>query len=395
MIRCQSATLLGLSLEDLPARTRAFEQALQYARESSVSHISIFTYACWAYLLVLLGRLHEAHAVCTETLRLAHFANSIQPLPTLCHVYATLSMILLEWNDLEGALRTARQAVEIARRWEQADALHFAYTNLGEALFACGNVKEAFRVLHEAGQLAQRTSIWFEEITLAQEIDWHVLQGNPEAALQRLRSTGLENEQPSGGSRRSIAMLGTRAEVFLARKEYARALEEIAPVLDSMEKRGDVYYYVKSLVWQAKAYAGLGQKTQALVSLKKALSLAAREGYVRVFLAGGGDSLTLLHLAQAAGILPEYIDRLLASLEGAGKPPVSLPVANSLLIEPLSKREFEVIALLAQGCSDKSIAGNLVIARETVHKHLKNIYAKLGVHSRTEAIARAHELGLL
>jgi LuxR family maltose regulon positive regulatory protein len=70
-------------------------------------------------------------------------------------------------------------------------------------------------------------------------------------------------------------------------------------------------------------------------------------------------------------------------------------VVKSGLVEPLSGREIDVLKLLAQGCTDKKIAESLVIARETVHKHLKNIYGKLNVHSRTEAIARARELSLL
>lgn len=62
---------------------------------------------------------------------------------------------------------------------------------------------------------------------------------------------------------------------------------------------------------------------------------------------------------------------------------------------PFSERELEVLKLLAQGCPDKKIAETLVIARETVHKHLVNIYGKLDVHSRTEASVRARELGVL
>jgi LuxR family maltose regulon positive regulatory protein len=67
----------------------------------------------------------------------------------------------------------------------------------------------------------------------------------------------------------------------------------------------------------------------------------------------------------------------------------------SQLVEPLSGRELEVLHLLAQGCTDKKIAETLVIAPETVHKHLKNIYGKLDVHSRLEATLRAREIGLL
>ncbi len=93
--------------------------------------------------------------------------------------------------------------------------------------------------------------------------------------------------------------------------------------------------------------------------------------------------------------MPDYVEMLLASF-GRGVVNRSIEAVNpSGIIDPLSEREMDVLKLLAQGSTDKKIAENLVIARETVHKHLKNIYSKLDVHSRTEAIARARELKLL
>ena len=105
--------------------------------------------------------------------------------------------------------------------------------------------------------------------------------------------------------------------------------------------------------------------------------------------------IPLLHQAQSSKIMPDYVELLLASFEqGVYNRPIE--AVNQIgVIDPLSGRELEVLKQLAQGCTDKKIAENLVIARETVHKHLKNIYGKLDVHSRTEAIARARELKLL
>lgn len=101
--------------------------------------------------------------------------------------------------------------------------------------------------------------------------------------------------------------------------------------------------------------------------------------------------ISLLREARKAGIHPQPID----SLDREDKVQAREAGTGSGLIKPLSRREIAVLNLLAQGCTDKRIAQTLVIARETVHKHLKNIDGKLGVHSRTEAVIRSHEFGVL
>lgn len=393
-IRCQSATVLGLSLNDMEERSQAYAEALEYARGCRVSHVVLFAYGCHAYALVLQGRLRAAQAACEDAIQLARSSSTHQPLPTLCHVYSTLSGIFWEWNDLKSSLQYAREAVALARRWEQADALHFAYTNLGNALFASGDTAEAFDVLQEAWQIARRTSSWFEEITLAQEIEWHLAQANLEVVFQRLQLNPASlDETPE--IHYSLLPSLSFIQLFLARQQYALALKRIQPVLDDLEQHKVVYYQVRVLVWQAQAYHRLGQAVQALTAFKKALLLAAPEGYLRTFLMAGDDLAPMLHQARAAGIAAKYVDTLLSAVgqEGMTKP-IKAGTASPW-IEPLSTREVEVLRLLAQGCTDKKIAEALVIAPETVHKHLKNIYGKLEVHNRTEAVARARASGLL
>lgn len=105
----------------------------------------------------------------------------------------------------------------------------------------------------------------------------------------------------------------------------------------------------------------------------------------------------LLSEAAAHGMMPDYIGKLLAAFEAEAqtsedKP--NLPLAQSL-IEPLSQRELEVLLLIAQGLSNREISERLFLALSTVKGHNQKIFDKLQVQSRTEAIARARELGQL
>lgn len=149
------------------------------------------------------------------------------------------------------------------------------------------------------------------------------------------------------------------------------------------------------LVLQALAYEAQGHRSQALIPLKRALRLAEPEGYVRIFVDEGSPMAQLLtREMEASGRLQTYMLKLLTAL---GVQKEIQPTAHSQqpLIEPLSERELEVLHLLAQGLSNRQIAERLYLALSTVKGHNRNIYSKLQVSRRTEAVARAHELGLL
>ena len=398
LIRCQAASMLGLTLYDLDEGSQAFDQAIAYGRKTVISHVTIFAYGSWAWLLAMQGKLRQAYTICNEAIKLAQSTTSPQLLPTLSHVYTTLSFVLYEWNDLEGALHYSKEAVNLARRWEQVDALHFALTYLGYALFASGEVAEAFDILHQAWQVANRTSQWFQQITISEEIELYLAQDNIEAALGSISLTGVDISDPSGITLNSfrigyLTLLLVR--IYIAQKRFADALSLIERVLPNLENRKLGNYLVHTLIWQSLAYQGLRQGARALASLKRALTLAAPEGYIRSFLQEGDKLIPLLQQAREAGIYPEYIDKLLATMGQSANRPQTHIASLTGLLDPLSEREMDVLKLLSQGCTDKKIATTLVIARETVHKHLKNIYSKLDVHSRTEAIVRARELKLL
>ena len=106
----------------------------------------------------------------------------------------------------------------------------------------------------------------------------------------------------------------------------------------------------------------------------------------------------LLYEALARGIAPDYARRLLAAFpvpEPEQAAPLGTQAPESGQIEPLSERELEVLELFAEGLTNREIASRLFLSPHTVKTHSSNIYGKLGIHSRTQAVARARALGIL
>ena len=178
----------------------------------------------------------------------------------------------------------------------------------------------------------------------------------------------------------------------LAQGDHAAALALADRLLQPAKvanRTGDV---IERLVLQALIFQAQKEMDCALTSLKRALTLAQREGYVRVFLDEGEPMAKLLYQAKARQMGAGYATELLSAIGAATG---NEQPAAQLLIEPLSPRELEVLALIEIGHSNQAIAARLVISLSTVKRHISNIYAKLGADSRTQAVARAKELHLL
>ena len=136
-----------------------------------------------------------------------------------------------------------------------------------------------------------------------------------------------------------------------------------------------------------------------MAALERALTIAEPEGYVRTFVDEGAPMAALLRRAATRGVAPAYVSKLLDALDAQapmrrGPTGPASPTAQPLE-EPLSEREREVLRLVAAGLSNRAIADELVLATGTVKKHINNIFTKLNVRSRTQAVAQARELGLL
>jgi LuxR family maltose regulon positive regulatory protein len=167
---------------------------------------------------------------------------------------------------------------------------------------------------------------------------------------------------------------------------------------------------LQALTWQAR-----GNNAQAITVLGQALSFAEPGGYIRTFVDEGprmAELLTMLLKAKQKGRLAEYTftadyaSRLLLAFGSSEQPQEVKPnSATSFhtkdgsivqpLLAPLSERELEVLRLIVAGLSNQQIAQQLVVEKNTLKTHIKHLYRKLHISSRTRAIARARELNLL
>jgi LuxR family maltose regulon positive regulatory protein len=169
-------------------------------------------------------------------------------------------------------------------------------------------------------------------------------------------------------------------------------LERLLQAAEAGGRKGSV---IEIQVLQALGHQAQGDISPALVALERALKLAEPDGYLRIFADKGQTLQTLLAASLTYGSDPVYVTQLLAAINRQLGEETVIPDPNQLLIEPLSKRELEVLHLLAMGHSNQAVADELVIAISTVKKHVNNIFGKLGVSNRTQAVSRARELDLL
>lgn len=189
----------------------------------------------------------------------------------------------------------------------------------------------------------------------------------------------------------------SQARVHLAQGNTDEALAVLERWRQQIEAKGWQDERLKVMVLQAVAHHMHGEKELALQQLGEALALAEPGGFIRLFVDEGLPVAQLLSETAVHGMVPDYVAKLLAAFaaeELESEDLSHLPAAQPL-VEPLSERELEVLHHIAEGLSNREISERLFIALSTVKGHNRNIYGKLQVQNRTEAVARARALGLL
>jgi LuxR family maltose regulon positive regulatory protein len=339
------------------------------------------------------GRLHEAMTTYERALQWATEPGA-PVLRGAADMYVGMSDLHREHNDLAGLPQNPyRWCAAMARIREAQGDLDGALDLLDQAeRLYDGALSPNVRPI-----ATRKTRVWVAQGRLGEALGW-------------ARDQGLSVEKELSYLHEFDHI--TLARVLLARYQGGRADGSISGVvgllerlLKAAEEGGRKGSVIEILVLRAIAYHAQGDLPAAFLPLQQALALAEPEGYVRMFLDEGSSMMQLLREASAREIMPDYTGKLLAAFEAEerkseDKPdlPSALPEGHrdgEPLIEPLSQRELKIVQLIAQGLSNREIGERLFLALSTVKGHNRKIFDKLQVQSRTEAVARARELGLL
>jgi LuxR family transcriptional regulator, maltose regulon positive regulatory protein len=309
-----------------------------------------------------------------------------QPLPFASEAYLGLARICYEWNDLDVAEQHGQQSVQLARQIENNDRFVSGEVFLARLKLARGDVTGAAAMLAKAEQSVRQHNFVHRmpEVAAAQVLTL-LRQGNLAAATKLAQSHELPMSQ---------------ARVHLAQGDTSTALAVLELLRRQAEAKGWEDERLKVMVLQAVVHHAHGEKDKAVQLLGDALALAEPGGFIRLFVDEDPPMAHLLSEAAAHGIMPDYTGKLLAVFEtqkqkSEDKSSLSHPPPAQPVIEPLSQRELEVLRLIAQGLSNGEISERLFLALTTVKGHNQKIFGKLQVQRRTEAVARARELGLL
>ena len=375
---------------DLDQARQIYDQAVEIGQAANNDEMMINTNRDIAVILMEQGQLRQAERLLLETLQMTVRADG-QRLPLSAGIYSGLSKVYYEWNQLEQAAHFADLCLEVSQQWGDVELQAIGSVMLARLEQAQGNLEKAQALMRTADQLNRDNrlypwnSIWIEA---ALDRFWLTL-GSLERVSQRIQASGI-NPADEITYLHEFQYL-TLLRWLLACGDDDAALGLAERMLQKAKDDHRMVRVVELLVLQSLAYQGKKDINAAVTTLALAVSLAQPEGYQRVFLDEGELVRKLLYLVKSNQDATGYASELLEAFGPVSGP---APVPAQLLIEPLSAREIEVLKLIEAGLSNQEIASKLFISITTVKRHISNIYAKLDVKTRTQAVSLRQRAGI-
>jgi LuxR family transcriptional regulator, maltose regulon positive regulatory protein len=370
-----------------------FQQASRQAVQANHRNLAVVAASQQAFAEISLGELRQAEATTRQALQWGVVGS--QELPVAAYAHVALAEVLRQQNhlaaadeEIQRALHQANKAIPVVR-WHAAliqAQIRFSHHDSNGTVAILQQSETHFRNI---------LPVHFSEMTQALLCRVRLAQERPELARDWLHSqqTCLPNPAYYQPNQADFLLILCRSQLAAGEKEPAREL------LDAIY-RSALEHEKKAQVMETRILAALGAENPpaAHAYLQEALTLAEPQGYLRLFLDEGQALFDLLQSYRRQLLTPTpFLEQLLGAFQQECVTPTqahNLPCGTSEF-EALTGRELDVLAQIAGGASNQEIANRLVVSIHTVKKHAANIFIKLGVMNRTEAVARARALGLL
>lgn len=390
---------------DVSRAEQAFSEASINGFNAGLPYISAMATVDYAYTLTLRSAIGAAINACRDTINQMLRRSRSRTQPGIGLPFLALADLHGLRHEFAGALPALAEAESAIKSGQTTSYLNLLIVTARIAR-ARGDVEGALRVIRQARFLARQRKVhWVLAVLDGLEAQILIAQGELEAAGHLLDDRLLK---PVEFRYMPVAAYYAREHITRARYEWrlasARAAgdgEALRALADELAKplQGDIWQILAPLdaaLLRGIALASAGaDSSEAILA---ALDLATSERIVEPFYQAGEPLRIILAQLSARQQLPPYGEYVLSLFDDEELPlatPASSPASTTALPDPLSQREIEVLRLMAEGRSNHEIAASLVIALSTVKSHINNIFSKLGVASRTQAVARGRRLGLI
>jgi LuxR family maltose regulon positive regulatory protein len=336
------------------------------------------------------GRLNQAAQVCQAGL---HYVDQkgLAHSPMSDSLFLTWGAILSERSDLDRAAEFILRGLELSRSGRVILSQHFAYRSMVRVCLAQHNLPAAEEFLRQAEALAQEYAISFQHTgpLIGLKAQLLIQQGRLAEAEQEMQVLDTQSDGEIPFTHHGRLYL-SQAQWHITQGNLPAAEQTLDRLSRFSQSSGQQRWVIPIQILRAILHLARQDLPRALGALEAAMELAEPEGFIQDFLDEGEPMIRLLRAAVRRKVKPEFARQLLNRFLPSR--PAEKPIG---LVEPLSERELEVLKLVAEGLSNQEIAARLFLSLRTIKFHTGNIYGKLGVKSRTEAVSKARDLGLL
>lgn len=342
---------------------------------------------------MLRGNLYDAEKQCIIILKYFQEQHA-ENIPIAGAVYNDLAELYYEWNDLSKAKENAAKALEFAKKGEVTWVICRSYMILAKIYFANSKVAEAVDYIKKAESIINNTKL-FDLGTELLVVSENILlrTGKIHEAEKWIKNDELYKIDVSNIGYAYYCI--TKLRYFILNNQIKEGEELANKLYESFENRKIYRVFAEVLILKSIINEKKGNEEDMLEAMIKALNISYKENYLRIFL-DEGEYLKNIILREKEKLISRiekdqavFLNNIIRDFGNREE------IKDTDINEILSIREMEVLKYLKEGLNNTEIANSLFVSVNTVKTHLLNIYTKLDVHSRTEALAKANEFGIM